>query len=129
MAIYSCFSSLKCTLIMISFGKKLRERREAKGYSQSKLAQEAGLHHSIIGRYERDEAKPTIDIVKRMAKVLDTTVGYLLGETEDNDLFKDPTMLERLKQLSRLPEHDKACILYTLDGLLQNVQAKQAFAK
>jgi len=44
-------------------------------------------------------------------------------------LFKDPTMLERLKQLSRLPEHDKACILYALDGLLQNVKAKQAFAK
>jgi len=114
---------------MISFGKKLRERREAKGYSQSKLAQEVGVHHSIIGRYERDEAKPTIDVVKRMAKVLDTTVGYLLGETEDNDLFKDPMMLERLKQLNRLPEHDKACILYTLDGLLQNVKAKQAFSK
>ena len=30
------------------------------------------------------------------------------------------TMLERLKQLSRLPEHDKACILYALDGLLLN---------
>jgi len=89
---------------MISFGKKLRERREAKDYSQSKLAQEVGVHHSIIGRYERDEAKPTIDVVKRMAKVLDTTVGYLLGETENNDLFKDPMMLERLKQLNRLPE-------------------------
>ena len=31
-----------------------------------------------------------------MAKVLDTTVGYLLGETEDTELFKDPAMLERL---------------------------------
>jgi hypothetical protein len=87
------------------------------------------LHHQQKRLFYHLEAKPTIDIVKRMAKVLDTTVGYLLGETEDNDLFKDPTMLERLKQLSRLPEHDKACILYTLDGLLQNVQAKQAFAK
>jgi len=64
-----------------------------------------------------------------MAKALDTTVGYLLGETEDNDLFKDPTMLERLKQLSQLPDHDKNRILYTLDSLLQNVKAKQAFSK
>ena len=64
-----------------------------------------------------------------MAKVLDTTVGYLLGETEDTELFKDPAMLERLKQLSQLPKHDKDCILYTLDNLLQNVKAKQAFAK
>ncbi len=114
---------------MTSFGKKLRACREDKGFSQSKLAQEVGLHHSIIGRYERDEAKPTIDIVKRMANTLGTTVGYLLGETEDAELFKDPAMLQRLKELSNLPEHDKNCILYTLDGLLQNVKAKQAFAK
>jgi hypothetical protein len=60
---------------------------------------------------------------------LDTTVGYLLGETEDSELFKDPAMLERLKELSHLPEHDKNCILYALDGLLQNVKAKQAFGQ
>lgn len=114
---------------MISFGKKLRERREAKGYSQSKLAQEAGLHHSIIGRYERDEAKPTIDIVRNIDKVLDATVGYLLGEIEDTELFKDSTMSERLKQLSHLPQRDKDCILYTIESLLQNVKAKQVFAK
>ncbi len=37
-------------------------------------------------------------------------------------------MLERRKQLSHLPEYDKNCILYTLDGLLQNIKAKQAFS-
>ncbi len=38
-------------------------------------------------------------------------------------------MLKRLQQLSKLPEHDKNCILYTIDSLLQNVKTKQAFAK
>jgi len=113
---------------MISFGKKLRECRETQSFSQSKLAQEVSLHHSIIGRYERDEAKPTIDVVKRLASALKTTVGYLLGETEDASLFKDPSMLQRLKELSKLSEHDKNHILYALDGLLQNVRAKQAYS-
>jgi len=113
---------------MISFGKKLRECRETKNFSQSKLAQEVGLHHSIIGRYERDEAKPTIDVVKRLATTLQTTVGYLLGENEDASLFKDPSMLQRLKELNKLSEYDKNHILYTLDGLLQNVRAKKAYA-
>ncbi len=113
---------------MSSFGKKLRECREAKGFSQSKLAQEIDLHHSIIGRYERDEAKPTIDVIKAMSKALNTTVGYLLGENDDDELFKDPTMLQRLKELSKLPDRDRDCILYALDGLLQNVKAKKAFA-
>lgn len=113
---------------MSTFSKKLRECRDAKSFSQSKLAKEVGLHHSIIGRYERDEAKPTIDVLSKLAKALNTTVGYLLGENEDANLFKDPIMLNRLKQLNNLPEKDKECILYTLDGLLQNFKTKQNFS-
>jgi len=111
-----------------SFGKKLRECREAKGFSQSKLAQEVGLHHSIIGRYERDEAKPTIDVVKKMAITLDTTVGYLLGENQDSNVLKDPGMLKRLNDISSFPEYDREHILYALDGLIQSVKIKNIAA-
>ncbi len=111
----------------MSFGEKLRKCRETKGLSQSQLAKGAGVHHSIVGRYERDEAKPTIDVAKNIAKVLDTTIGYLLGETEDANLIKDPKMLNRIKAINSLPEHDKTCILYTLDSLLQNVKTRQAY--
>jgi transcriptional regulator with XRE-family HTH domain len=103
---------------MITFGKKLRECRETKGLSQSKLALEVGLHHSIIGRYERDEAKPTIDVVKAIAKALSTTAGYLLGETSESVLIKDPIMLQRFQEISNLPEDDKKCVFSLLDAFL-----------
>ncbi len=109
---------------MDTFGKKLREAREAKGLSQSKLAKQISSHHSIVGKYERDEVKPTIDVVKRLAEELDTTVGYLLGETEDRELLKDPSMLERLNDISKFSEEDKYCILYTLDAMINNVKFK-----
>lgn len=64
---------------MNRFGKKLRDAREAKKHSQSELTKEIDTCHSIIGKYERDEVKPTIDVVKRLAEELDTTVGYLLS--------------------------------------------------
>ncbi len=32
--------------------------------------------------HERDEVKPTVDAIKRLADNLDTTVGFLLGENE-----------------------------------------------
>lgn len=60
------------------------------------------MHHSIIGRDEREEAKPTIDVVVMLAKILDTTVGYLLGESEDKDLLKDPAMLKRLNEIEKM---------------------------
>lgn len=92
---------------MDSFGKKLRDTREAKGYSQAELAKKINSYHSIIGKYERDEVKPTIDVVKKLAEVLDTTAGYLLGESEDRELLKDPTMLKRLNDIAKFPEQDK----------------------
>lgn len=113
---------------MISFGKKLAVLRKEKKLSQTELATKLSTSVSVISRYERDEMAPSIETAKKLASLLDTTVGYLLGETDDDQLFKDPGMLQRLKDLSQLPNTDKEHILYTLDGLLQNVKAKKAFA-
>lgn len=107
---------------MSSFGKKLRECREEKNLSQAELARQLGLHHSIIGKYERDEVKPTIDVVKNIANVLDTTAGFLLGETKKQDVLKDTAMLKRLNDIAAFPEEDRKHILYTLDALIKNVK-------
>jgi transcriptional regulator with XRE-family HTH domain len=119
-----CFNAICCSSMGISFGKKLRECRGGKGLSQSELAKKLGAHHSIIGRYERDEVKPTIDVVKKIAVALDTTVGYLLGENRDSSILKDPAMLKRLNDIASFPEDDRMHILYTLDALIKNVKMK-----
>ena len=112
---------------MSVFGKKLKICREEKKISQSKLAKLIGVHHSIIGRYEREETKPTIDVVTNLAKALNTTVGYLLGENEELNLFKDPIMLNRFKEIQNLSEDDKHCILYAIDNLLASAKTRQAY--
>jgi transcriptional regulator with XRE-family HTH domain len=109
---------------MSNFGRKLKECRELKKLSQAAFAREIGTHHSIIGKYEREEVKPTIDVVIKIADVLGTTVGYLLGESEDKELLKDPSMLNRLNDIARFNEEDKKCILYALDAMINNVKLK-----
>jgi transcriptional regulator with XRE-family HTH domain len=116
-------------LIMDTFGKRLREARKEKGLSQNELAKVLETNHSVIGKYERDEVKPSIDAVRKIAGILGTTVSYLLGEDENQDLFKDPDMLKRLKEINNLPEEDKKCILYNLDAVLRDVRTRQAYAK
>ncbi len=113
---------------MSTFGKKLAELRKELKMSQGELSKLLNTSTFVIGRYERDEMSPSIEVAKKIASILNTTVGYLLGETEDDQLFKDPGMLQRLKELSQLPKNDKEHILYALDGLLQNVRTKKAFA-
>lgn len=121
------FSTIN-SLIMVSFGKKLRECREGKSLSQNEVAKLLNTNHSIIGKYERDEVKPTIDVVKKLADVLDTTVGFLLGESNQLNILKDSAMLDRLNDLQNLSDKDKDYILYILDGLIRDAKARKAYA-
>jgi transcriptional regulator with XRE-family HTH domain len=109
---------------MITFGKKLRDCREAKGLSQQEFAKMLKTSHSVIGRYERDEMVPSIEVVKKMADFLDTIVGYLLEENQDVNRFKDPDMLRRFNDFNRFPENDKSHIIYTLDAMINSVKLK-----
>ena len=105
---------------MSSFGKKLRECREAKGLSQNDLAKLLHTNHSIIGKYERDEVKPSIDVVKNLVDELDTSVGFLLGESNDTNLLKHPAMLQRFNEINQLPDKDKETVFTLLDAFLAN---------
>ena len=112
---------------MVSFGRKLREARDTKGLSQSELARMLSTNHSIIGKYERDEVKPTVDVVKRLADNLDTTVGFLLGESEDLNILKDPSMLKRLNEINSLPSKEKEALLLNVDAFLRDFKTRIAY--
>lgn len=63
-------------------------------------------------------------MAKRLANLLETTVGYLLGETEKADLFKDPVMFQRLVELDKMENSEKSHILHVLDGFIKSVKLK-----
>ena len=112
---------------MSTFGKRLRDCRKEKGLSQNEVAKLLNTNHSVIGKYERDDVNPSIDAVKRLAELLDTTVAYLVGEADTDELFKNSDMLRRLKDISQLPEQDKQAILYNLDALLRDAKTRLAY--
>lgn len=84
--------------------------------------------YTVIGKYERDEMTPSIDTAKKLASFLDSTVGYLLGETEEENIFKDKEMLNRLQIIRNLDLKTKEHILYALDSMLRDAKTKQAYA-
>ena len=68
------------------------------------------------------KVKSSIDAVKKIAAILDTTVGYLLGESNEGKTLKDTTRLKRLNDISALPDKDREHILYTIDGLIKSAK-------
>ncbi|WP_428067664.1 hypothetical protein [Chryseobacterium gambrini] len=67
---------------------------------------------------------PSVDTAKKLAELLGSTVGYLLGEIDNANLFKDPAMLQRLSELENMPSEDKTHILHVLDNFIKAVKLK-----
>ena len=120
----SADSTVKCCLVPVSLSPKKLDSffDEAKGMSQQELAKAIGSVHTVVGRYERDEMKPSIDVVKRLADELGTTVGYLIDEAKEAQLFKDPAMLKRFQDIITLPDRDRECLLTTVDHFIKAVK-------
>ena len=63
----------------MTFGKKISEVRKQKKMSQDKLAKAIGTLAVTVGRYERDEAKPSIEVAAKIANALEVSLDYLAG--------------------------------------------------
>ncbi|KAA1242613.1 helix-turn-helix transcriptional regulator [Aquimarina sp. RZ0] len=98
-------------------------RKELK-LSQTDLANQLNTSVSVVSRYELDKMTPSVETAKKLAQLLNTSVGYLLGENDNAELFKDPEMLKRFEDITEFKEEDRKYILYTLDALIKNVKLK-----
>ena len=65
-----------------TFGRVLRERRLAAGFSQEELAHAAGVHRTYIGLLERGLRNPSIDVSHALAQALDTKLSSLVRQAE-----------------------------------------------
>jgi transcriptional regulator with XRE-family HTH domain len=109
----------------MSFGKKLLEARKRKGLSQSDVAKVLNTKGPAIGRYERDEMKPSIDVATKLANLLDVSLDYLVGKTE---LELDPSVLNKVVELQKLPKEIQDKLFFFIDMSIRDFKAKQAYS-
>ncbi len=63
---------------LVKIGKKIREIRKQKGYSQEAFAAEAQLGRTYMGRIERGEQNLSIQNLIQIALTLKVEVGELI---------------------------------------------------
>lgn len=61
------------------YGKRIKEERQLKGLSQEQLAEMISTTQSTIGKYEREELQPNIDVITKLCKIFGVSADYLLG--------------------------------------------------
>jgi transcriptional regulator with XRE-family HTH domain len=113
----------------MTFGEKISSLRKQKGWSQHELADKLNTSGPIVGRYERNEIKPSIEVAKKIAEAFDVSIDYLVDEEDQLSNLKDKKMIERLSEIEHLPEPEKAHILTVLDAFLRDSRAKMAYSK
>lgn len=64
----------------MSFGSRLRERREALGLKQAELGRLLGVTGSAIGNYENEFSSPRADILYKVFDVLRCDANYLFQD-------------------------------------------------
>lgn len=111
----------------LNIGSKIALLRKEKNWSQGDLAQKIDASREIIGKYERNENLPSIEMVAKMAKAFGVTVDYLIGEGENASFDKET--VERLNDIQKMDEGTKSVLFNVIDTYIQNFKTKKAFAK
>ena len=69
---------------MITFAERLKQTRRKMRISQSELAELTGITSRSIQNYESGSRMPnSLEITEKIARVLDVSAAYLLGEEEE----------------------------------------------
>lgn len=66
-------------ITMKEIGDRIRELRTERGLSQKELADKIGVATNTVSQYESGKSKTSINVLAKLAVVLDTTTDYLLG--------------------------------------------------
>jgi len=61
------------------FGKRLAKVRKERGYTQEKLAEALGVHWNTIAKIESGMRKPSIELLVKIAELLNISIDYLFG--------------------------------------------------
>lgn len=99
----------------MDFGSIVADLRKKKGISQTDLAAKLGIHKNVLGRYERNEVLPSIDIARKIADILDVSLDFLTGKA---DVQIDKNTSERILEVSRFEETDRNHVFSVIDAFI-----------
>lgn len=110
---------------MLDIGKKITELRKAKNWSQSDLAKAVQASRDIIGKYERGENSPSIEMTIKLSEALDVTVDYLLGKERFGKYDKEA--VERLQEIQSLDDNTRKTLFSIIDTFVRDAKARVAY--
>ena len=100
---------------------RIKILREELGLSQSEFANRIGLTQQSISLYEKEDRKPSQDVLKALADFFDVSIDYLLGKSDSRNpeqIRLSDEDISFMKGIKQLDENDKKIMRNTMDYLM-----------
>ena len=96
---------------------------QARGLTQTQLAELAKGSAIQMKRYESGASQPTLDVVKNLAKVLQVSSDELIFGADERGPSDDLKL--QFEAVSRFPDEEKKIIKALLEGMILKHEAKR----
>lgn len=116
---------------MEEFAQRLREKRSARGLTQTRLAELLEVSPRVYNRWERGAAVPRLDTLVKVAEILEVSLDELVGRKEpDEDVLKirNPELHSLYKEIDRLSDEDQQALVVLLDSLVKRSEFHRMMA-
>jgi len=117
-------SHVTSALLAMSFPERLIEIRKSRSLTQQAMADLAGIHLTQIQRYEKGEAQPTLEMIRKLSKALTVSADWLLFD--EGERGPDDTLKRQFEALRQFDDEDRHVAEALLESLILKHQAKQA---
>jgi transcriptional regulator with XRE-family HTH domain len=106
--------------------KIIIELRKKKDWSQSDLASRTGISQVMVGKYERGDAVPSIEVAKKIADAFEVSLDFLVGEGQNSSF--DKKTLERIQDIQQLDDKTQSVLFNLIDTYLRDAKARLAYS-
>lgn len=102
---------------MSSFGTRLKETRESRGYKQNQFADLLGVTATRLNYWEKDKREPDVEMIKKISALLNVSSDWLIGNEQNivnTPFIFSPSEKVIVEKYRILDEYGKKAV----DGLL-----------
>ncbi len=110
----------------MELGEHMMLLRKKMGISQADLGKQIGTSGDVIGRYERGDITPSIDVVAKLADALEVSIDFLVGKT---NIVLDKKTIDRLEDMAKLPDAKRSYIFDLIDMCIRDFKTKKVYWK
>ncbi len=110
----------------MNIGQKITELRKQKNLSQTDFAKNVGVSREMIGRYERDEVMPSIEVAAKIADALEVSLDYLVGNSKKAAVDKQTMKL--IQEIEELEPSIKDKLFYLANAVIRDAKTSKAYA-